>query len=259
MDITINGNINFNGDNNFSGNTLLDNDATFNDLISKLKQNPSLAKASMTQENGELELVKTVRQPGVIQLRTQYDRIAGIPVGSGYCEVYSNGFAIFDNGDRKTVVWVPACATRTYRFTQLTNKEREYLRDEETLDESILGDMPWYYPVIMAGEDRIEWNLAHPRNTSNMSDADLAEEQLEESLPCWQCAGKTLNPEDMYIQKETDAECREMLTDKQREVYDLYYVEQLTQNEIAQHLGISQKAVDYRLDGVEKKLKNFFR
>ena len=51
---------------------------------------------------------------------------------------------------------------------------------------------------------------------------------------------------------------KKKMTEKQREVFDLYYEDHLTQAEIAELLGISQKAVDYRLNGVEKKLKNFF-
>lgn len=257
MDITINGNINFNGDNNFSNYTLLDNETTFKDLISQLKKNRSAQETAQTEEMEEAPLTRTLKRPGAVQLRTQCDRIAMIPVGAGCCEVFSNGYAVFDNGDRKTVVWAPSCGTRTYRFTKLTSKELEYQRDKETLDEEMLGDLPWYYPIIMAGEDRIEQNLAHLRSIGNMSDIDAAEESQGEEIFCWCCGTATVNPEDTYIQKEAEAERRAVLTDKQREVYDMYYVDNLTQCEIARELGISQKAVDYRLEGIEKKFRKF--
>lgn len=181
-----------------------------------------------------------------------------IPVGDGRCEVFSNGYAVFDNGDRKTVIWVPACSVRTYRFTRLTDKERKYQKDEEELDEDTMGALPWYYPVIIAGEDRIEQGLAHPRSVGNMSDIDAMAEDPEEKSCEWYCGSYFPNPEDAYIQEETRKERRAALTDKQLEVYDMYYGDCLTQCEIAERLGISQKAVDYRLDGIEKKMKKFY-
>ena len=250
MDITINGNI------NFSGNDLLDNEATFRDLISLLKKNQNLTNVIKPEE--EEQFTRMGRRPGAIQLREHYDRIAMIPVGDGCCEVFSNGYAVFDNGDRKTVVWVPACGIKTYRFTRLTDRELEYQQDQESLDEELMGDLPWYYPIIMAGEDRIEWNLAHPRSAGNMSDADLLIENQAGEACCWCSSSCFPNPEEAYIQKETKAERRAMLTDKQLEVYDMYFDDCMTQCEIADRLGISQKAVDYRLDGIEKKMKKYF-
>ena len=258
MDITINGNINFNGDNNFSNNTLLDNETTFKDLISQLKKNRSASETAQTEKMEEAPLTRTLRRPGAIQLRTQCDRIAMIPVGAGSCEVFSNGYAVFDNGDRKTVVWVPTCGTRTYRFTRLTDKELEYQREEVFLDEETIGTLPWYYPIIMAGEDQIEQNLVHLRSAGNMSDVDSVEENSEKENCYWCCGKPFLNPEEAIIQKEWDDECRAVLTDKQMEVYEMYYVDCLSQREIARQLGISQKAVEYRLEGIKKKMKILF-
>ena len=52
--------------------------------------------------------------------------IARIKIGpDGVCEVYSNGYAIYDNGNRKTVVWVPDCGNATYYFGALKDKEKE--------------------------------------------------------------------------------------------------------------------------------------
>ena len=91
-----------------------------------------------------------------------------------------------------------------------------------------------------------------------MSDAVRVEDYDGNKSYCWCCGSHFPNPEDEYIRKETEAERRAAMTEKQREVFDLYYEDHLTQAEIAELLGISQKAVDYRLNGVEKKLKNFF-
>ena len=51
---------------------------------------------------------------------------------------------------------------------------------------------------------------------------------------------------------------RELMTEKQREVIDLMYVEGLTQSEIAEKLGVSSVAVKKRLDGAKQIIKNNF-
>lgn len=253
MDITINGNVNI----NFNDQHLLDNESTFKDLISLLKQKPQALESTKQEEMEDTPLEKAARRPGANQLRDHCDRIAMIPVGDGCCEVFSNGYALFDNGDRKTVVWVPDCGERTYYFTQLTDKERTYQHEKESLDEDVLGDMPWYYPVIIAGEDSIEWNLQHPRSTGTASDVYPLEKEQGTKAYHWSCGAHFPNPEEEYIRKETEAERRAMLTDKQLEVYDMYYDDQLTQAEIAEILGVSIMAVNYRLEGIKKKAKKF--
>ena len=70
-----------------------------------------------------------------MQLRTSVPRIARIQIGAdSLCEVFSNGYAVYDNGDRKTVLWVPDCGTYTYYFGQLRDNEKQYLKEMEVLD-----------------------------------------------------------------------------------------------------------------------------
>lgn len=70
------------------------------------------------------------------------------------------------------------------------------------------------------------------------------------------------DPETAYIKKETKGEIRWALsktradmTEKQAEAFRLYYDEDMTQEEIGKTLGISQRSVSYRLDGMEQKLR----
>lgn len=50
----------------------------------------------------------------------------------------------------------------------------------------------------------------------------------------------------------------ESLTEKQREVFLLYYYDGLKQREIAERLGISRDSVNDRLEGALKKVKKLF-
>ncbi len=47
----------------------------------------------------------------------------------------------------------------------------------------------------------------------------------------------------------------ENLTEKQREIYELFHIQKKTQEEIAKELGISQQAVSEFISSIKKKIK----
>lgn len=277
MDITINGNLNINGNVNIQDNGsaeetfkgLLDNTATFKDLMVCLQKRAG-------EDN---ELVKAKRCPGSEQLRSGHTLIAQITVGEATCEVYDNGYAVFDNGDRKTVVWVPDCpkAAKYYYPATYDEKCKEELRlrgedyeddpdccivdgtepEEDRLDEEQLAEMTWYLAVVIAGENRIEQNLEHPISSGSRS--DRYHDDLDSTgRYSWSCGARFQNPEEAVLYKEEQAERCADLTEKQREVYRYYYEEEYTQEEIADILGISHQAVCERLESVRKKIAEYY-
>lgn len=291
MDITINGNINFHG--NFNGNqgtdqneatasSLLDNAASFNELLTLLrglahKKNETLAGAAEGEQD---VLVKAKRSPGCLQLRSDCTLIAKISVGEATCEVYENGYGIFDNGDRKTVVWVPDCvkAARYYyppTYDEKCKEERHRRGEDEDVDpadaaivagtetggdrltEEQLADMAWYLAVAIAGENRIEQNLEHPMSIGNRSD-EYKDEFGSKGRYSWNCGARFENPEDAVIRKEEQAERCADLTDKQREAYQLYFQDGFTQVQIAEMLGTSQRAIGDRLEAARKKIMEYY-
>ena len=66
------------------------------------------------------------------------------------------------------------------------------------------------------------------------------------------------NPLDALIRQERNREMLAAMTDKQREVFLLYYKEGYTQQQIADMLDVDQTSVRDRLDGGLKKTKKFF-
>lgn len=277
MDITINGNLNVNGDINYQENGsadetfkgLLDNEATFRDLLACLQKRAG--------ENNEL--VKAKRCPGSEQLRNGHELIARITVDDATCEAFANGYALYDNGDRKTVIWIPDCpkAARYYYPATYDEKCKEELRlqgedyeddpdcrivegtepGEDRLDEEQLAEMTWYLAVVIAGENRIEQNLEHPISSGSRS--DRYHDDLDSmGRYSWSCGARFQNPEDAILYKEEQAERCADLTEKQREVYRYYYEEEYTQEEIADMLGISHQAVCDRLESVRKKIAEYY-
>ena len=188
------------------------------------------------------------------------------------CTVYKNGYAVYENGTGRTVVWIPTCISFTYRFTPLKESEKNYFCETETLPEGLLESLPWYMALTVVGDHRVEENSMNRRQGSRKGSKDYksqddgdqddsmvdAVEKSYDKEYTWREEHVGENPESIFIRKEMRAQMLSEMTDKQREVFILYYQQGYTQQEIADLLGISQKAVDYRLDGALKKVKRIF-
>ena len=236
--------------NDKSDEVLINPETTFDELLRILMSNPEIVAAeNLEREVQECEkkearlraefgkdynailetppkgqsLKKAKRRPGAAMLRAEISRIAVKQLGDvRLCEVFVNGYAVYDNGDRKTVLWVPDCGSTTYHFTKLRDNEKLYQVEKDTVEQNVMGSSPWYIALMIAGENSIERNLVHP--------------------------------EEAYIKKEEAEERRERvrnelnsLKENQRKVTEMYYLEGKNQYEIADEIGITQSSVSSRL------------
>ena len=259
-----------------SNEKLIANETTFNQLLRILASNPDVvanaqveadeksAEAKDAQLHSKLgedyDLVfdkksnkNKSRRPGAIQLRTSVPRIAVIEMGdNGICEVFNNGYAVYDNGNRKVVLWVPDCGTATYYFNGLTEKEKQYLDQSSEVGLDVLGECPWYHALMIAGENRIEYNMDHPKSKGNSSDLDLEEVDIKPATH-WVGGAHFDDPETAYLKKEAAEERRNALTEKQRIIYELYYEGDLTLEEISNKVGLNINTVYSHIQAVKKK------
>ena len=213
-----------------------------------------------TTLNKLLEMIgqaeKAAKTPTAKSLREN----AGAPIAeteTGDCKVYRNGYAVYANGTGTAVLWLADCSSFTYRFAQLGDREKEYMADTDTLDESFLGVQPWFMAVMVRGGHQVEKNSMNRQfdrkgAKKDLWDEDETEEKREQS---WNSGCHCESPEFVYIRKETMREQLRKLTDKQREVFILYHGYGYKQHEIAEMLGITQKAVDFRLNSAERKVR----
>ena len=275
-----------------SKDVLLDNATTFNELLRVLARNPEVSIAGRLeaeqkeQEKREARLreafgedyawvveknesgsdaeagrmgeekQKPKRRPGARQLRQGYPRVAMIEIGkNARVEVFNNGYAIYDNGNRRVVLWAPDCGSTVYYFTGLRDNEKEYLSQKEEIGLDILGELPWYQALMIAGENRIEYNMDHPKSKGNTSDFDMEE---AETIPAshWVGAYHFESPEEAYLKKEAAEERRKALTEKQREVYTLRYEMGMTEEEIAVACNIARRTARDRLELINQKFKD---
>ena len=74
------------------------------------------------------------------------------------CLAYSCGYAVYDNGSGRTVMWLPDCVSFTYYFDEATDAEKGIIPDKDTLPDGLLEMLPWVMAVTLIGEHRIEAN-----------------------------------------------------------------------------------------------------
>ena len=186
------------------------------------------------------------------------------------CTVYSNGFAVYDNGSGRTVLWLPDCTSFTYVFTKPKASEGGMLPYKKHIPDEMLESLSWFMAVMLIGDHRVENNLMNRKSSrKGAKDYDTddygdkcgeAEEAVEEEYRdefFWNEGRFGENPLDALIRKERDAAMLAAMTDKQREVFLLYYKEGYTQQQIADMLGCVVSMVNKHLKASLKRIKKF--
>lgn len=261
-----------------SKDVLISNDATFGDLMRVLAKNPEVkitarfeAEEHKREEKeqklreiygDEYDLIfgdeSTVRargrRPGAVQLRNTCPRVAMMELeGGGRIETYYSGFSVYDNGDRRVVLWTPDCAKTTYYFSAMKDGEKSYMPQKSEISEDTMSQCPWYIPIIVAGEDRIEYGMDHPKSKETTSDFN-SEDFVEKPSYHWVGCSHIDTPEEAFFKKEAAEERRRLLQGQKGIVYHLYYEEYRTQDEIAEIMGITRPTVQQYLRRIEVQL-----
>ena len=197
-----------------------------------------------------------------------YSNTAALNIG---CIVYSNGFAVYDNGSGRTVLWLPDCTSFTYVFTRPKAAEEGKLPYKEQISDETLESLSWFTAVMLIGDHRVESNILNRKSSrkgSRAYDVDdcgdkcgKIEAAIEDSYMekfFWAEGRFGENPLDALIREERYNEMLEVLTDKQRTVFRLYYKEGYTQQQIAEMMGCVVSMVNKHLSVSLKKLNKFF-
>ncbi len=185
------------------------------------------------------------------------------------CTLYASGYALYENGlGRHSVVWLPYCVNFTYYFNKLRDAEKDYLRERAELSDKALMETSWATIVALFGEERITQSMNRGFGNSDPSaEGDFIDEENENEPEDEDMEGRNfvwddetfgVDPLDAVIRRENRERILAAMTDKQREVFVLYYKYGMSQREIAEYLGINQKAVSDRLKYAAKKIQIFF-
>lgn len=201
---------------------------------------PITAKTTLGEVIAMLRLgERPVKTPGTKILRMSSEPIADM----NGCTLFRNGFAIYENASGRTVVWLPYCTSFTYYFNKLRDAEKDTLSETYELPEGFLETQPWVIAVTLIGDHRIEHNSMN-RTGSRKDTVDLASKdngdkagEMEEVIADpfrrafnWYDGHMGENPQDAVERRETREEMLADMTDKQREVFIMYYRDGMSQD-----------------------------
>lgn len=237
---------------------------------------PDVPTLTITEETtlGELiEMLQLGEKPCKTPTPRKLQMTEGAPVvQNDNIAVYKNGFVVYGTETGTTVIWLPECKKFTYCFEYSTiNFDPDGIKATETLPTNLLSNLAWMIPITLVGDHRVEM-LSYRRKGDRkgcktlirgdneegdaLEDLEANEESLRKEYR-WDDERYGENPLNYVLRKERQMELLQLMTEKQREVFVLYYIQGYNQYEISQMLGIVRKAVGDRLEGAIKKVKKF--
>ena len=229
-------------------------------MENKTTFNAQLTITPRTKLGEVLEMLDLGEKPAKTpSVKALYEESAPIAEMNG-CALFRNGFVVYTNRSGRTVIWLPRCTHFTYYFNKLRDAEKDTLHETFTLPEGYLEKQRWVVAVTLIGEHRIEANAMN-RTGSRKDTVDLAskdrgdkDDRIEEVVADpyrrafnWYDGHIGENPLDAIIRRENREEMLAAMTDKQREVFIMYYRDAMTQEQIAATIGVSRPAVTVRL------------
>ena len=185
--------------------------------------------------------------PTAKQLRENDERFMTQPLYDGCIDVYHSGFAVYRSGRHTTVLRIDRISSHTYEFS--------------TADRMVsLDDQPWATALTLAAEKRIEAfqnDRLSRRCVGFMDDYDDEASEDRELSDAKVLAG-TDNVEETVADRLDDRMKKLLacLTERQRQVVTMYYINDMKQKEIADALGITKPAVCIALQSAVNRLKN---
>ncbi len=190
--------------------------------------------------------------PTAKTLRTTDYPVAIYSIDNFSITVYSCGFALAKSYKRTTVVRVDACGD--YKYQTLHDKIADTKKSATPthIGKDVFLDAAWPIRIMLTAEDQLEENNDKAAHRAISEHPAIAADVKEYNR---YVHGESI--EDMVINEIMKEEMLSTLTDKQREVYVLYYDEGYTQSEIAKMMCISQKAVGQHLMLAMKKVRKY--
>ena len=186
------------------------------------------------KNQGKLPTARQLRESGVVITK---ERLGG----ETEISVYQDGFVLYQTGKYSTVFPLHSCG------------EYFYISDGNTvhLPEQFFDREKWHLRLVLEGEDRLGRNCEERERSRNVSYNAVSED--------WAAMADLSEPAiEQLARQETVEEIMQMLTEKQKTVVCGYYLQEKTQGQIAEELGISRHAVrDSLIHAVSKIRKKY--
>lgn len=207
------------------------------------------AHITLRELKEKIDAVVEQKLPKYAQLMAMNPVVAArVEANGAVLTAYENGYAVYEQGNAHTVMAVNRCGDYRYDFNDGTY---QIIPAEE------FENMEWSLRLLMEGERRME----HTRSVINQNNEDY---MLSNDGSDWSDAAMVDFREIENAEMLADEELQRLyaamrkLTERQLEIVQLYYYKGLNQEEVAEELGISQRAVSYSLEAALKKIRKNF-
>ena len=189
---------------------------------------------AIPENQGKLPTARQLRESGVVIAKERFG-------GETEISVYQDGFVLYRTGKYSTVFPLHSCG------------DYFYISDGNTvhLPEQFFDREKWHLRLVLEGEDRLGRNCEERERSRNVSYNAVSED--------WAAMADLSEPAiEQLARQETVEEIMQMLTEKQKTVICGYYLQEKTQGQIAEELGISRHAVrDSLIHAVSKIRKKY--
>ena len=224
-------------------------DEVMNSVVAVAAEIAENAHITLRELKTKINAVTEKKLPKYAQLMAQNPvAVAQTSVNGATLTAYQNGYAVYEMDGAHTVMAVDRCGDYRYDFTDGTY---------QVVPAEVFEEAEWSLRLIMEGERRME----HTRSVINSNNEEFV---LSNDGTDWCEVAMVDFMEAENAEMLADEELRRLyaamgkLTERQREIIELYYFKGMTQQEIADELGISKPGVHYALQGALKKLKKCF-
>lgn len=167
----------------------------------------------------------------------------------GCClEVYMCGFAVYQTAYHYTVLRMEETGEPEYH--SVAERDGRGVNTE---------NMDWSVGVMLCGEDRIEAEVMDKASDRLVSMTQAGpNEDSGNTEPREMEFEASTDIEGAYIQADTIAALLASLSDRQKQIFQMYYFQEMRQQEIADILNIEQSTVSRNIKAISEKIKNFF-
>ena len=167
--------------------------------------------------------------------------------------VYPCGFAIGRSGRRTVGVRVDEC--RDYRYLVDNGEKTAFQYGGDDLQhyfpEDFFLDQPWPLRLMMAVDDQLQKNEDDRERGWISKHPEIPDDKN------WMNGGH-YSFEDALIHRMEMEEVLELMTEKQRQAFVLYYKHGYTLEEIGRMMGVSQVAISKHLRTALEKVKKYY-
>lgn len=207
------------------------------------------AHITLRELKNKIDAVTEKKLPKYAQLMAQNPvAVAQTSVNGATLTAYQNGYAVYEMDGAHTVMVVDRCGDYRYDFNDGTY---------QVVPAEVFEEAEWSLRLIMEGERRME----HTRSVINSNNEEF---MLSNDGSDWCEVAMVDFMEAENAEMLADQELRRLyaamgkLTERQKEIIELYYFKGMTQQEIAEELGIARPVVAKSMKASLNKLKKFF-